>query len=411
MLARWTAYSLMLGVIGSVASIALASIFFNLALVGWIVDCVRSRRLKICIPRFGKWFALYAAGFTASVIASPMLFESALNLRKLFLFSLVFMIPAYLGRKQVRITLLWVFAALAASAFYGILQYFWLKDVTLLNRIDGFMSHWMTFSGQMMLGIVALSSLIFLYFRFQPLRPHLGRNFTSMVILGLLGLALLLTSTRNAWLGTGFSFFLLSLIYGYRSIGHAQEGRGRFSLFGLRWTAALLAGLLLAFVILPAGFQQRVLSSFDTSDFTTSGRLELMRTGLEIIRDQPLTGVGPQVIPYVFREYRTSDRFPDDLYQHLHNSYMQVAAESGIPTFVFWMCMWIALLIELARMARKATDDAPRFALTCAALLAVIAFLTGGLFEMNFGDSEVVILLLFLIASAYVFQQEPATSA
>jgi hypothetical protein len=54
---------------------------------------------------------------------------------------------------------------------------------------------------------------------------------------------------------------------------------------------------------------------------------------------------------------------------------------------------------DLARFARS---DVPRIRWTAVSGLSVLtAFVVGGLFEYNFGDSEVFMLFLFLISIPY----------
>ena len=79
---------------------------------------------------------------------------------------------------------------------------------------------------------------------------------------------------------------------------------------------------------------------------------------------------------------------------HLHNVPMQIAAERGLPALAV-----VALVRRLGRRLGCCAllDRARHRVLAAAALGAMAAMLTAGLFEYNFGDSEFLMLFLILI--------------
>ena len=415
--ADWPRRFLLGGIITSLISIFVANILFALAWILWLRQSYQSRRLQLLIPPFAWFFAAYAVGVAVSIALSPDPLESAINLKKLLQFCNVYLIATLLDRSSVRMAVGWIFPVLVASAVYAVLQYFWLLEVTPINRVRGFMSHWMTFSGQLMLGITFLAALVVLYFRHQP-RSRLAKRFSAAVP-GLLILcsALVLTQTRNAWLGTAAALLMLTVVYGFKFSGRTGQrllshwlGRWFYGLYGLRWSVVALLALAVVFWAMPLQYQQRFWAAFDPEDFTTSIRLELLRTGKEMVLDHPWFGLGPRLVPRLHGEYSNPGEFPPQIYQHLHNNYVQVAAESGLPTFAFWMAMWIALAADLIRKARRAKADRFIFALSVGGLACLIAFLAAGLFEYNFGDSEVLILLLFFVGAPYAAEKRPSAT-
>ena len=56
----------------------------------------------------------------------------------------------------------------------------------------------------------------------------------------------------------------------------------------------------------------------------------MMKSGLRIIKDDPLTGVGPDMIIQVYPHYRDKSAV-NQLNPHLHNVPLQIAAERGLP--------------------------------------------------------------------------------
>ena len=136
----------------------------------------------------------------------------------------------------------------------------------------------------------------------------------------------------------------------------------------------------------------RVKSIFDVQDPTNQDRLAMVEIGARIIKDHPLTGVGPNMVPRVYAQYRP-DYAVNAVNPHLHNVPLQIAAERGLPALAIWLWFIVTLTAALIRLFRRGGDRV----LTSAALAAVAAMLGAGLFEYNFGDSEFLMLFLVLV--------------
>jgi O-antigen ligase len=263
------------------------------------------------------------------------------------------------------------------------MQTLWLDQTDLLNRIVGFMSHWMTFSGQLMIGTVSLSGYL-LFFILSGERRRWSRFAGYFLIFLFLTTALILTFTRSAWIGTVGGLLLMLAIY------------------RLRW--AVFGGLtiLFIFLLLPVPFQERFYSSFDPSDTTTRGRIELLKTGANLILDNPWTGVGPRMVQEKALEYREEKDLPDYLYQHFHNNLVQIAAEMGIPAVLVWSVLWIWIIRDLLHLKKPGKSRPFLNCLAVNGICVLLAVQLAGLLEYNFGDSEIAILLFFFVTVPYV---------
>lgn len=411
MLDRWISLALMGGVVGSVVSIAVSDILYGISILLWLVDCWKRRRFHLQFPPFFGFVVAFFVAALAAVCFSSDVTESGLYLVKCIKFLYIPLIFTYLSRERVEQVLKVLFAVMGASAGYGLLQYFWLLEVNLMNRIDGFMGHWMTFSGQLMLGSVALAAYLMFYRlpRTDTRNPEVqgrdqGRSdrFSTEEIFKMGGwvtlllvflLVLILTHTRSAWLGTIGGMLLL------------------FWVFRFRWLIAGFGVLALLVILLPTPFKQRLYSGFDLADTTTRIRLELLSTGRNIIEARPWLGLGPRMVPRLYQDYNGTDEFPGSIYQHLHNNFVHIAAEMGLITLGIWLALWVRLLRDFIRFARRRSTDRWSFSAAMTGIGVVVAFLLAGLFEYNFGDSEVLILLLFLVTVPYVASREPAEAA
>ncbi len=413
-------YALMAGVVSSLVSVFFSGLFFAAAIFFWVWNGWRNRQWRLETPPFTVFLLAFCTAVLVSILFSTNPLDSAIYLKKLIKFFYVFLIFTFFTRVQVEQTLHGIFAVLGLSALYGILQYYWLMEVNLLNRINGFMSHWMTFSGQLMLGSVALAGYILLYrLSGEDVRETNGEreegserwgerwtqeenssspklktrtvklNFDHwglifwIGVLVLLLFALVLTNTRSAWLGAVVGLSLLLAIYRFR------------------WLIIAGIGLIGLFFLLPTHFQQRLYSSFDPRDTTTRGRLELLQTGKNMVWTHPWTGVGPRMVPFVYHQYAGESGFPHWMYQHLHSTPIHVAAEMGLVALGLWIALWLRLLYDFTRFAQTRLRDNFPFYLAVNGILVLVAFLLAGLFEYNFGDSEILVLLLFLMTAPY----------
>jgi putative inorganic carbon (hco3(-)) transporter len=157
----------------------------------------------------------------------------------------------------------------------------------------------------------------------------------------------------------------------------------------------------------PGDIQQRFFSIFDSGNLSNRDRLAMLEAGGRIVRDHPLTGVGPDMVLRAYPQYRTADAVLE-MPPHLHNVPVQVAAERGLPAVAVWLWFVAVAAIDLKRLFDKATA---RRWLPAAGLAVVVAMLTAGLFEYNFGDSEFLMLFLFLITLPFAASRSAATSS
>ena len=127
--------------------------------------------------------------------------------------------------------------------------------------------------------------------------------------------------------------------------------------------------------------------------------------------DRPVFGQGPGMVLAVYPRYRWPEA-THPLQPHLHNNFLQVAAERGLPGLVFFLWWAAAVLTAATREARRAAAEPPGPGWVAgAALAALAAVFVAGLFEYNLGDSEVLLLVLLLTAVPFALRQGRAAPA
>jgi O-antigen ligase len=118
-----------------------------------------------------------------------------------------------------------------------------------------------------------------------------------------------------------------------------------------------------------------------------------------MIRSSPWVGIGPNMVQRDFEKYLTPDisrPLPEGFYGHLHNLYLQFAAERGVPALLAFLWFIGAALVYVVRQASAMSRWAAH-----AAVAVILGVLTAAFFEVNLGDSEVLRMFLSVIACAY----------
>jgi O-antigen ligase len=355
-----------------------AQVAFDVAAVLWVIELVK-RRAHFSAPAFFLPLVVYAVLTLISAAFSPDPAASFIDSRQLLLF-LIVPVTSHFARGDRATRVLDVIIALGSvAALYGILQYAVLGYDSLSAGPDsngrpvGFLSHWMTFSGVLMLTTCASVSRL-LYFKKEWLWPAIA--------VPALVAALILSLTRNAWLGTLAAVLVLLAVRNWRLL--------------LIVPVAALVLMLAA----PGAVMHRIQSIGDTTDPANRDRLAMLRMGVHMVKDHPLTGVGPEMVERVYVQYR-DPMAVNPTNPHLHNVPMQIAAERGLPALAAWLWFVIVAILGLWRQLR----NGPAKAIAGAGLAAMVSMLVAGLFEYNFGDSEFLMLFLGLITLPWAAAQ------
>lgn len=356
--------------------------------------------IALCIAR--RWrvppvwlpLALFLAGTTISLLASGHPRDGLPQIRKFYVYLMLLVVTSGVrGVRQVRWVAIGWAAAAVLSSLWAIRQFmghytsaerahenFYTAYVD--HRVTGFVGHWMTLSGELMMALLVIAALVFFAPR-HPVKPWLIAAAVP------LSAALALTWTRSMWLGT-----LCGGVY--------------LIWFWKKWALAAVPVAIAALLIAnPLDIRERALSALSPHEGRTDSnahRAELRRIGWEMIKAHPWLGVGPE---QVWRQYRDYIRpgmpqpDPSQYYGHLENDYIQYAAERGLPTALalFWMIGWA--LFDFARsLARLAPDSEARWMLH-GAIAAMIGILVSGWYSWDLNNSEVLAMFLAVMGCGY----------
>ena len=369
-------------------SIAVSQILLALALAALFLSGEPLRLPRIKLP-----LALFLLGTLISLAFSWNPAAGLPQVRKFYVFCELLVVFSTLRSLKLARWLFLTWAGFGAiTAARGLVQF--LHKVQLARelhqndysfyvgqRITGFMSHWNTFSAQEMFALLMLAA--FLFFAL-PLKK---RTWVWILCAALMCLAVLLAETRAVWIATAIGG--LYLIWFWR-----------------RWLV-LLAPIVVvvAFFVSPAVIRDRFTSMVHPQGVDSNAfRLLTWQTGMRMIEAHPLLGLGPEGPNYRFNEFAPAGApRPEGWYGHLHNIYLQYAAERGIPTMLIlmWMLAWILYDFFRGLRALPPGRGTRRFLLH-GGIAVVLATLAEGFFEYNLGDSEVLTMFLVVVACGYL---------
>lgn len=365
----------------TLVSIAAAQTLLTLALLTWVVF----RPVRPYWPPYVIPLLAFMAATLASLAASPDPGVGVGPVRKFLLFPMGILAANFVSdpsriRKVVAALLIVASLAAIVAAAQFVFQYVAFRetgdiidDPRVLARATGFMGHWMTFGGGQMLAWCAALPLV------ATMADK--RYWTG---LALTGSGIVIGFTRSVWVGAAAAT-VLALRY-----------------TGLRRLAPLLVPVAVVVIILSGLIVGRIAMSFEEGHTPDTGRIEMASVGVRMIGDHPVFGVGPERVGDEFPDYYRGNDIDDLYYGHLHNNFLQIGAERGLLALAALVWFFGQIAFHLFSQARK-----PEHKWVAVSGLATLAgFLTAGLFEYNFGDSEVLMLFMFLVSIPYGMREK-----
>jgi O-antigen ligase len=225
-------------------------------------------------------------------------------------------------------------------------------DLPTIYNVKGLMSHKNEYSSSLMLMLPFLGYAV-----------YISRKWTQVVAVVVLVLVLglvFLLKTRAVWLGimAGAFFATLFILFYYKRFALAAKWRNALLILFF----AGIAGLVFLFSMpapedpfSPAG---RIKSMTDLSLSHNVHRLYIWDGTLQMIKENPITGVGPGNWRILFQPYVTGafERFSEINWARPHNDYLWVFAETGIFGILFFLSFFFFLLNYQWKIIMKSSE-------------------------------------------------------
>ena len=200
-----------------------------------------------------------------------------------------------------------------------------------------------------------------------------------------LAVLLLLTQSRGALLGVAVALPVMTLLADRRWLA--------------LWLVALGAGLFLLRQSpqLAATLSTALLVGGGDVTATAQGRMELWSRALYLMQDFPFTGVGlgmPQrVIDLLYPLFTVVS---GSQWLHVHNTYLQIGSEMGIPGLIALAALLLSVGAALVRQARRRHAGAYR-GLALGLLGSLIVFAVHGLVDAPLASPKLMVLFFGLM--------------
>ena len=395
-------------------SIAATQFFWIFLMLVWLVKIIASGNWKLNANFMNKPILVFMLLTVISVFFSLDIRHSMRGLRSESLVILFFLIINNVkDKKQVKQLLLFFIIGSVIVSLQGISQYLvgvnthegqivtrpdflarapegFLRFISMLDgRIIASRGHPLTLAEGLMFAISVGVPLIFI---------TSGKQRVWLILSVLtIGIALVFTFSRFPWLGTFIGvLFIFVFIF------------SRFKKAALKiGTILLIVGILSGFISLMMGDSRQSIIERATTDLWDQERVYMWQAGLDIIKDYPLWGVGMKNIAKVYPDYVNPKAKWKQGWGELHNNFIHIAAERGILTLIAFLWIVIGYFIYTFRFYCKVRPRGDLSSLLILGFLAAfIGFVITGMTEYNFGDSEIVMMLWFIIGLTIVVTQD-----
>jgi O-antigen ligase len=355
-------------------SIAGAHISLGIASVLLVLDPeARAKVVELARTHPLRWPVL--AWIVVTVLAVVLAVDPGGSAEKLKKLALLVLLP--LGalpsvRRALRPIMGVLIGATAIVAAWGLAEHL-AAGGGLGERVDGIRGFYMTVAGILMVvGLLALGQLLSALKAPSTRRVLFLSGSGAVIVAALLG-----TYTRGSWIG-----FVVGALWLLRK----------------RWTSLLSLAVVgfLFFLLGPSDARDRLVSIFDPGHPRNVERVLIWQHGVSLVQERPLFGTGP-LIPAELMEREVVT--PDGVirvHSHMHNSYLQIAVSMGIPALLVFLWWIVALFRTATRAAHHPVRNLWEEGLVVAYPALLLALLANGLFEWNFGDSEVLGLFYLL---------------
>jgi O-antigen ligase len=348
----------------------LLSVFLGLFVAYFFL--YRKQATGLALPKFNK--IVFAIGLVYSVWMVVCL-TAALNYRE-----------GYYEVGRYLLVLVYLFAVMVTvikeenklSAIFNT-----LVIVAIIHSLIGIMQHYETGftdipgSNSKPYGLMAnrnvFGSAIMLLLPFVLYVLHRGNILWKSLAgfaLGLQVIALLLSQTRSAWLAT-LVILLVSLIL---VLVYSKPNRRKW-LISFGTIAVIATGII--FIVLAGDSEGTLKESVTerTKSFTRGGvtsdenkenvqeRFRIWKKTLALIKDKPITGTGPGNWKLKIPEYGTAGlAWAGGLYapDRVHNVYLQVTAETGLPGSLLYFGMWLLIVFLAFKIILKPRNEDQR---------------------------------------------------
>lgn len=280
----------------------------------------------------------------------------------------------------------------AGIALAGLLLYVVL-DIGMPGGLSGLPSRGELSINAQHLGLLALTAIIGLvalapeWWTGAGGRPGPFRVGAWLLCLLVALVLVFLSGSRTIWALTLAAALAMAAVQTYRALApHSRRPVRRGSVIALTIAVVVVGGVVaanheraLSRVTYEAGqYDELLRGDFAAIDTVSMGsRVHLWGLAFDRIADRPVFGWGPGMPSVLIERSQLPERIRER-FDHLHNSYLEVAVALGGVGLLLFLAIWVALFVRVGQALRRDAADGP---LTGFVALSVIVFLLASMTE------------------------------
>lgn len=282
-----------------------------------------------------RWFLLFAGLFFLSLLFhsdshNPVALQ---RFGAICVFYATTLILLDTGEKLV-LALVALIAAMDVASAYMVREYLTYREVYENFRPGGIFGDPNYFAASAV-AVIPVAVFLSTWFKSRTMKAFCLASAAAMA------LSTALSQSRGGLIG--LAAMTLVCIYEFR--------KHRKPLFAL---AAVFA---VALALSPASPLGRFESEETGVRVSTESRLELLKSGLAMVAAHPFAGVGPGNFLQLSGDYNENVRRN----QMAHNSFLEIAAELGLPALMVFLLLCRAAFSDLGKLIRAEVGEAARF--------------------------------------------------
>ncbi len=351
-------------------SITVSEPVFGLGMVWWVVKIARERKLRwkrtaLDFPILAFVTVAFLSSFWGVDIKN-----SLIGFRTYALILIAYIVVNNVAESGKRKMLVW-----SLIAGTSVLSIFTVTDrlSRIFSGVDPVLAGSMSEAGQLLI-VIGITVALLLYEKEKRTKILLLTALLIMV------LAEILNFKRGSWL----ALIIVLLILGW---------------FKSRKIMPIIVIASVAFFFFYQPARGRLLGLKTEFSTTRGGRLAMWGIVPKMLKDHPM-GVGIDNVGSVMYDY---DPGIEEGRDHVHNTCLQILTEMGplgLVAFAWWMVAF--LKVSYLTFRRIESENTYQKALALGIFSVFIGFLMNGMVEFNFGDSEVVMAIYFLMGLTLV---------
>lgn len=351
-------------------SISAVELGVAIAILGWIIKCIAERKFIVGENKIALPVLLFFISLVSSFIFSMNSTYSTKYLSKLLWHGIVFF--PVVTSKDLKDKIQFIFGLIAISIFlaaiYGVLQYFFGIDLIGNRSIDNFGGRVYSFgSHPNNFAVVLIMGFPMLLYFLVSLRKAIHKILLFLAIF-ISSICLIFTFSRGAWIG----FIIAAILW--------------IILYNKKYLIPVVVMSILMYIFLPgqlkSTIKKRIDDSFNPKSYSTFTRWIYWKAALKMGFNQPLTGVGLGNFREVYNNKTYKYKYPQlPYFEHAdcHNNYLQLFAEAGFPSIIFFL-WFIAVMLQKIFLYLKKTNT-NEYLVILTVLFSIVAFLINGIFD------------------------------